>query len=282
MPSKEEDIKTKEEEETKEVTKEEGTKEVTKEEEEVTKEDGPEKKKPKVEEKSWLDHQISLIDADNKWKEILTAQALKSRKLFTFVEGLPTSRVLPAQADIFNAFKLCPFDKVKVVILGQDPYHGPKQAHGLSFSVQSGIAPPPSLKNIFKEAKSDLGEFTSGKGGDLTRWAEQGVLLLNTLLTVEPSTPNAHKGKGWETFTDACIIKLTSERSNLVFFFWGKPAQEKAKLVKNASKHLIINSSHPSPLGANAKHLPFFGSKCFSKCNEYLKANALEEIDWNL
>lgn len=230
---------------------------------------------------TWVDAEIDRLDDSNKWKAILKREAVKSRTLFSFLSSLPEKNILPPKPKVFNAFHLCPFDEVKVVILGQDPYHGANQAHGLAFSVMDGIPPPPSLKNIFKEAINDVGAKPDGKSGNLEYWAKQGVLLLNALLTVEPGTPMAHKAKGWEKFTDACIAELSKGRSNLVFMLWGKPAQEKGKMV-DKKKHLIITSSHPSPLGASQTSEPFLGSKCFSRCNAYLSEHGMGEIDWNL
>lgn len=228
---------------------------------------------------TWLDEQIQLLDSENKWKSVLEKEAEKSRSLFKFISSLPSTQVFPPQDKVFAAFQLSPFDQVKVVILGQDPYHGPGQAHGLSFSVMDGIPQPASLKNIFKEVKTDV-QATVGPSGNLTAWAKQGVLLLNALLTVEPSKPLAHQKRGWEQLTDACIAKLAKEREHIVFILWGKPAQEKGKVI-NRSKHLVITSSHPSPLGATKTAEPFIGSKCFSRCNEYLKKHGIQEIDWS-
>jgi uracil-DNA glycosylase len=185
--------------------------------------------------------------------------------------------IYPKQTDIFNAFKLSPFEKVKVVLLGQDPYHGPGQAHGLAFSVQTGVAPPPSLKNIFKELQSDLG-FTIPKHGCLEPWAEQGVLLLNTFLTVEVGKPQSHAKIGWEEFTDKVIKILSDEKEGLVFLLWGAHAQRKGELI-NSSKHSLLACAHPSPFSANRG---FFGYKPFSKTNAILKANGQSEIDWQL
>ena len=178
---------------------------------------------------------------------------------------------------IFNAFNLCPFDKVKVVIIGQDPYHEPGQAHGLSFSVNDGIAFPPSLVNIFKEIQADLGTPMPASG-NLTRWAEQGVLLLNATLTVRAHQAASHQRKGWEEFTDAAIKALNARRNHIVFILWGGNARSKAPLI-DKTKHLIIESAHPSPLSA---YNGFFGSKCFSRTNYYLAAHDKTPIDWQL
>ncbi len=177
----------------------------------------------------------------------------------------------------FNAFDSTPFDQVKVVILGQDPYHGPHQAHGLCFSVQKGIPFPPSLQNIFKELKSDLG-LPFPAHGCLQHWADQGVLLLNAVLTVEQNKAGAHQSRGWETFTDAAIAALNAKREGLVFLLWGSYAQKKGALI-DQRKHLVLQSPHPSPLSA---HRGFLGNKHFSKTNAYLKAQHQKEIDWSL
>ncbi len=183
--------------------------------------------------------------------------------------------VYPLPAHVFRAFDLCPVDRVKVVILGQDPYHGKGQAHGLSFSVEKGTRIPPSLQNIMKELKSDLG-IDSPPHGDLSEWAEQGVLLLNATLTVEAGKPGSHQGKGWEEFTDAVIRTLADTHEHLVFILWGKYAQQKEVLIDTA-KHLVLKSAHPSPYSASAG---FFGSKPFSKTNAYLEEQGIEPIRW--
>ena len=188
-----------------------------------------------------------------------------------------TKTVYPPSRDIFNAFHLTPLEKVRVVILGQDPYHEPGQAHGLSFSVKGDVAIPPSLVNIYKELSDDLGCYIPDNG-DLTKWAEQGVLLLNTLLTVRAHAAFSHKGIGWERFTDAAIKAVASQDRPVVFILWGRPAQEKRQFIYNP-KHLVIASPHPSPLSA---HRGFFGSRPFSKTNQYLTANGLEPIDWQI
>ena len=176
---------------------------------------------------------------------------------------------------IFNAFNLCPFDKVKVVIIGQDPYHEPGQAHGLSFSVQDGVMFPPSLQNIFKEIQDDLGTPIPSSG-NLTRWAEQGVLLLNSVLTVYKDKPASHSNIGWQEFTDAIISKLNERDNPIVFILWGNYARSKKKLITNHN-HLIIESPHPSPFSANSG---FFGSRPFSKANKFLRDNNIKEIEW--
>ena len=176
---------------------------------------------------------------------------------------------------IFNAFNLCPFDQVKVVIIGQDPYHEPGQAHGLSFSVQDGVMFPPSLQNIFKEIEQDLGT-PMPQSGDLTRWAKQGVLLLNATLTVRAHMAASHQKRGWEEFTDAVIRLVSTEREHVVFILWGSYAQSKAVLI-DASKHCILRSAHPSPLSA---YRGFFGNHHFSICNQYLQQHKIEPINW--
>ena len=184
--------------------------------------------------------------------------------------------IYPSMYDIFNAFKLTPFSKVKVVILGQDPYHGEGQAMGLSFSVPKNKELPPSLKNIYKELKDDLG-VNPPDSGDLTAWAKQGVLLLNTVLTVRAGMANSHAGKGWEILTDDVIKKISGGRKNVVFILWGNNARSKKSLI-DKSKHLSLESAHPSPLSA---YNGFFNSKPFSKTNTYLSARGIEPIDWS-
>jgi uracil-DNA glycosylase len=186
-------------------------------------------------------------------------------------------RVYPDMYDVFNALNFTPYEKVKVVILGQDPYHGPGQAHGLSFSVQPGVKQPPSLKNIFKELKDDLGHDIPDHGS-LEHWAKQGVLLLNTVLTVKERQPNSHKGLGWETFTNTVIKHLNERSKPVVFILWGRHAQAKEELVTN-DHHFILTSPHPSPFSANRG---FFGSRPFSRTNQFLKENGLGEIDWEI
>ena len=190
--------------------------------------------------------------------------------------------IYPPSPLIFNAFNHTPFDKVRVVIIGQDPYHGQDnkghpQAHGLSFSVPAGVAPPPSLLNIFKEISSDLG-IQMSRNGDLTAWANQGVLLLNATLTVEQAKAGAHQGKGWEAFTDAAIAALNAHRENLVFVLWGSYAQKKGDVIDN-KRHLVLKSTHPSPLSA---HRGFFGNHQFSKINQYLTEHGQTPINWQL
>ena len=186
--------------------------------------------------------------------------------------------IYPKGGDIFNAFWKTPFTNLKVVILGQDPYHGEHQAHGLSFSVQKGIGIPPSLRNIYKELKIDIPGFVIPNHGDLTEWAEQGVLLLNASLTVRAGTPGSHQKKGWETFTDAVIKKISDEKEGVVFILWGSFAQAKSELI-DSKKHHIIKSPHPSPFSADRG---FFGSKPFSKTNEILIKEGEKPIDWQI
>lgn len=201
------------------------------------------------------------------------------KSLAAFVEtAYKTNDCYPPEENIFEAFNLCPLDQLKVVILGQDPYHGPGQAHGLSFSVPVGVKHPPSLINIFKEIESDLGVSTP-QSGNLTPWAKQGVFLLNATLTVQAQQAGSHQKQGWETFTDAVIQTISTEKSAVVFMLWGGFAKKKAKLI-NASKHLILNSGHPSPLSANRGY--WFGNKHFSQCNTYLKKSGMEGIDWKI
>lgn len=186
--------------------------------------------------------------------------------------------IFPLAEMVFNVFELTPLDKVKVVILGQDPYHGLGQAHGLAFSVNKGVAFPPSLQNIFKELTSDIEGFQIPMDGDLRPWAEQGVFLLNTVLTVQQAQPNSHADWGWEQFTDEVIATLNRECEHLVFLLWGAHAQKKGRFI-DQSKHLVLTAPHPSPLSA---YRGFFGSAHFSKTNQYLVENGFEPIDWLL
>jgi len=186
--------------------------------------------------------------------------------------------VYPKHSDVFNAFNLTPFNEVKVVILGQDPYHGVNQAHGLSFSVQKGVAIPPSLRNIYKELQTDIPEFNMPSHGDLSSWAKQGVLLLNSTLTVRSNQPGSHQKMGWEQFTDQAIRALSEQREGLVFMLWGRHAQAKASLI-DTKKHLVLTAAHPSPFSAYAG---FFGCTHFSKANAYLLSKGEKPIDWQL
>ena len=198
------------------------------------------------------------------------------KNLIEFVRNeYRTQTVFPPGKEIFRAFDSCDFDDAKVVIIGQDPYHGPGQANGMCFSVRDGVRMPPSLVNIFKEIHEDLGKPIP-KSGDLERWAQQGVLLLNATLTVRASTPGSHQNKGWEEFTDAVIRTLSAEKENIVFLLWGAYAQKKGEVI-DRNKHLVLMSAHPSPFSADRG---FFGCKHFSKANEYLKSKGLKEIEW--
>ncbi|MBQ8672484.1 MAG: uracil-DNA glycosylase [Bacteroides sp.] len=218
------------------------------------------------------------VRIEDSWKSKLQQEFDKPyfQALTDFVRQEYTQgTVYPPGSLIFNAFNLCPFHKVKVVIIGQDPYHGPGQAHGLCFSVNDGIAFPPSLVNIFKEIKSDIGTDTPFTG-NLTRWAEQGVLLLNATLTVRAHQAGSHQRKGWEEFTDAVIRILAEEREHLVFILWGAYAQRKGAFI-NRERHLVLSSAHPSPLSA---YNGFFGNKHFSRTNEYLQRHGETPISW--
>jgi uracil-DNA glycosylase len=212
------------------------------------------------------------------WKSRLSGEFDQPyfRQLAAFVKSeYQTTTVYPPGREIFHAFDACHFDDVKVVIIGQDPYHGPGQANGLCFSVHDNMRIPPSLVNIFKEIQTDLGK-PFPKTGNLERWAKQGVLLLNATLTVRASSPGSHQNKGWEIFTDAVIKKVSEEKEHVVFLLWGAYAQRKGEVI-NRSKHLVLMSAHPSPFSADRG---FFGCRHFSKANEYLKGNGLPEIDW--
>lgn len=222
-------------------------------------------------------------DADVKiepsWKAVLKEEFGKDyfKRLREFVKSEYSHAIVyPPPKNIFRAFELCPFDKVEVVILGQDPYHGPRQANGLCFAVGEGVTLPPSLQNIFKEIESDLGEPLVHKSGDLERWAKQGVLLLNATLTVRAHAAGSHQGKGWEQFTDAVIRALSEKREHLVFILWGNYAKAKGAHI-DRTKHLVIESAHPSPFSA---HSGFFGSKPFSKTNAYLIEHGKKPVDW--
>ena len=212
------------------------------------------------------------------WKNALQSEFDKDYfvRLTDFVRNeYKTKLTFPPSALIFNAFDQCPFDKVKVVIIGQDPYHGDGQAHGLCFSVADGVAFPPSLLNIFKEIERDLG-IAKPTSGNLIRWAQQGVLLLNATLTVQAHAAGSHQGRGWETFTDAAIHKLATEKEGLVFMLWGSYAQKKGDFI-DTNKHLVLKSVHPSPLSA---YRGFIGNNHFSLANKYMKEKGLEEIQW--
>ena len=223
------------------------------------------------------------IELEQSWLAVLGDEFEKDYMLklkqFLKEEKEAGQIIYPKGGDIFNAFNTTPFDKVKVVILGQDPYHGPNQAHGLSFSVQKGVQTPPSLQNIYKELATDIPGFQIPKTGDLTEWAEQGVLLLNATLTVRAATAGSHQKKGWEKFTDTVIKTISDKKSGVVFILWGNYAQSKAELI-DGNKHLIIKSTHPSPLAVSRGG--FFGSKPFSKTNDYLKQQGEKPIDWQI
>lgn len=218
------------------------------------------------------------VQIEESWKKHLAPEFEKDYfvQLTDFVRNeYAHTTVYPPGRLIFNAFNLCPFDRVKVVIIGQDPYHGPGQAHGLCFSVNDGIAFPPSLQNIFKEIQADLGKPIP-TSGNLTRWAEQGVLMLNATLTVRAHAAGSHQRRGWEEFTDAAIRALNNEREHLVFILWGAYAQKKGAFI-DRSRHLVLTSAHPSPLSA---HNGFFGNHHFSLTNDYLWAHGQTPIDW--
>lgn len=222
----------------------------------------------------------SNVNIEESWKELLKdefeAEYFSKLKEF-LLEEKKKYKIYPPGRFIFNAFDKTPVNKVKVVILGQDPYHGEGQAHGLCFSVQDGVKPPPSLVNIYKELNSDLG-LSAPNHGNLQKWAEQGVLLLNATLTVRANNPRSHFNKGWESFTDAAIRSLSNSREHLVFFLWGNDAKLKEPLI-DASKHLILKAAHPSPFSA---YNGFLGCKHFSKANNYLHQFGYEPVDWQL
>jgi uracil-DNA glycosylase len=218
------------------------------------------------------------VRIEESWKNVLHSEfeqeyfknlALRVRAAYQ------TKRIYPPPQDIFNAFAITPFDAVKVVIIGQDPYHGPDQAHGLCFSVRDGVVVPPSLQNIYKEIAADVGT-TPPASGNLEHWAKQGVLLLNATLTVVAGKPGAHQGWGWERFTDAAIKKLSDDREHLVFLLWGRSAREKGAAI-NRAKHLVLEAAHPSPLSA---YTGFFGCRHFSQTNAYLTAHGNLPIQW--
>ncbi|MDQ3291642.1 MAG: uracil-DNA glycosylase [Bacteroidota bacterium] len=219
------------------------------------------------------------VKIEKSWQEELKQEFEKEyfKNLISFVkEEYATHTIYPPGSQIFNAFDKCPFDQVKVVLIGQDPYHGPGQAHGLAFSVNDGVAIPPSLRNIFKEIHDDLGKPIP-KSGNLERWAKQGVLLLNATLTVRANTPGSHQKKGWEEFTDAVIEIVSEKKENLVFMLWGAYAQKKGGIIEQKKKHFILKAAHPSPFAADKG---FFGCRHFSQANAYLKQHGLAEIDW--
>jgi uracil-DNA glycosylase len=221
------------------------------------------------------------VKIDSSWKEVLKSEFEKPYFLetvtFLRMEKATGKIIYPPGSLLFNAFNTTPFDAVKVVLLGQDPYHGPGQAQGLCFSVPDGIAPPPSLINIFKELHNDTG-VPIPRSGNLTRWAKQGVLLLNASLTVRVNEPMSHSRIGWAHFTDSVISKVSELKRNVVFLLWGKFAQEKQSLI-DETKHLVLKAAHPSPLSANNG---FLGCRHFSKTNEYLVRNGIDPVDWSL
>ena len=221
-----------------------------------------------------------MVKIGNDWDEVLSDlfQSENYKKIREFLkEEYSTYTIYPSMYDIFNAFKMTPYKSIKAVILGQDPYHEPNQAHGLCFSVKDGCVPPPSLINIFKEMKSDLG-LQPPKSGDLTKWAKRGVLLLNTTLTVRRGAANSHSKCGWTAFTDEVIKKISAREKPVVFILWGGNARAKKPLI-DTERHFIVESAHPSPLSC---YNGFFGSKPFSKTNGFLERVGEEPIDWNL
>ena len=221
-----------------------------------------------------------MFNINNDWNKVLfdVISSNKMQELEKFlVEEYSEYTIYPKKEDIFTALNLTPYNDVRVVIIGQDPYHEPNQAHGLAFSVLDGIKLPPSLKNIYKEIEMDLGILMSGSG-NLTSWAKQGVLLLNNVLTVREHEANSHKGKGWEYFTDKIVEKLNEREEQIIFIFWGNNAKSKQKLITNTN-HIVLTAPHPSPLSA---YHGFFGCKHFSKINELLRKNNKIEINWQI
>ncbi len=220
------------------------------------------------------------------WKQALepyitSSESFQRLEQFLHNENASGVTLYPPPENVFAALNLCPLDQIKVVILGQDPYHCPNQGTGLAFSVNKGVRIPPSLKNIFKEAMIDVG-IDPPKHGNLESWAEQGVLLLNTVLTVRRGQPNSHSKKGWEDFTDEIVRILNDRDDTLVFLLWGRPASEKAGKVVDPDKHVVITNSHPSPLGATKTSTPFLTSRCFSRANRALQNMGKPSIDWNV
>ena len=221
-----------------------------------------------------------MVSIGNDWDVILADEFKKPYYLALrqFLKEEYSSRVIyPSMYDIFNAFRYTPYSDVKVVLLGQDPYHGAGQAHGLCFSVKDGVAPPPSLVNIFKELKNDVG-CTVPQSGCLTKWAERGVMLLNSVLTVREGAAGSHRGKGWETFTDSVISRLNDRKEPIVFMLWGNYAKSKIPLI-TSDRHLVLTAAHPSPLSAS---YGFFGCRHFSKANDFLVRNGMTPVDWQL
>lgn len=220
-----------------------------------------------------------MVEFHNEWDELLKDEFKKDYYLQLrqiLIREYNTQRIFPGMYDIFNALKLTSYSDVKCVIIGQDPYHGEGQAHGLSFSVRKGVAPPPSLVNIFKEIKSDVGIDNTGKHGELTNWAANGVLLLNSVLTVRANQARSHHGIGWEEFTSNIIKLLNLREKPMVFMLWGADAKAKASLISNP-QHLVLKAAHPSPLSA---YNGFFGCRHFSQANEFLTSRGIEPIDW--
>lgn len=225
--------------------------------------------------------EIIMVEFNNEWDELLKDEFtkdyyLKLRQIL--ISEYRAQRIFPGMYDIFNALKLTSYNDVKCVIIGQDPYHGEGQAHGLSFSVRKGIAPPPSLVNIFKEIRDDLGIDNLGKHGELTQWAKSGVLLLNSVLTVRANQARSHRGLGWEEFTTDVIKLLNMREKPMVFMLWGGDAKAKQQFITNPN-HLVLKSAHPSPLSA---YNGFFGCRHFSQANEFLRSNGMSEIDWSI
>lgn len=225
---------------------------------------------------------LARVKLDDEWKRALAAEFaapyMTQLRAFLEQEKKEGKTIYPPGPEIFNALNTTPLSKVKAVILGQDPYHGPRQAHGLCFSVRRGVPPPPSLLNIFRELESDLG-IPPPHHGELTHWAEQGVLLLNSVLTVEAGKPGSHQNRGWETFTDAVIKVLSQEREHLVFLLWGSYAQRKGRII-DTRRHCVLKAAHPSPLSANRGG--WFGNRHFSQANRYMERHGQAPIDWSL
>ena len=222
-----------------------------------------------------------MVDFGNDWDELLKDEFTKEYYLRLrkfLVNEYRTQRIFPGMYDIFNALKMTSYEDVKCVIIGQDPYHGEGQAHGLSFSVRKGVAPPPSLVNIFKEIREDVGVDNTGKHGELTKWAQNGVLLLNSVLTVRANQPRSHRGMGWEQFTTDVIELLNRREKPMVFMLWGRPAQNKHAMLDNPN-HLVLEAPHPSPLSA---YRGFFGCRHFSRANAFLEEHGQTPIDWQI
>lgn len=222
-----------------------------------------------------------MVELNNDWDLLLKDEFSKQYYLDLrkkLIVEYKTQQIFPDMYDIFNALRYTPYSKVKAIIIGQDPYHNIGQAHGLSFSVRKGVAPPPSLINIFKEIKSDIGTDNLGRHGELISWAENGVLLLNSVLTVRANQPRSHRNIGWEIFTDNVITLLNQRETPIVFLLWGNDAKAKEKLITNPN-HLILKAAHPSPLSA---FNGFFGCRHFSKTNEFLNSHGIESIDWSI